>query len=73
MNAHEESSTVRNTCVCKKTEMMITRLESRMQRALHKLPARTPSTKTMRGKGYVQAVEINTNSGTDYKRWLPKG
>ena len=29
-------------------------------------------TKTMRRKAYVQAVEIKTNSGTDYKRWLPK-
>lgn len=44
-----------------------------MQSALHKLPARTASTKTMRRKGYVQAVEINTKPGTDYTGWLPKG
>lgn len=62
---------LQETSLLSKTEMMITRLESMMQSAPHKLPARTPSTKTRRRQEYVQATEINTN--TDYKTWLPKG
>ena len=62
---------LQETPLLSKTEMMITRLESMMQSSPHKLPARTPSTKTTRRKEYVQVAEINTN--TDYKTRLPKG
>lgn len=68
MKAHEKFSTARNTFAFKDRN---DDHQAGEQSSPHKLPARTPSTKTTRRKEYVQAAEINTN--TAYKTWLPKG
>lgn len=54
-----------------KTEMITTKLESMMQSAPHKLPARTLSTK--KNEKRVCSNCGNKYKSTDYKRWLPKG